>query len=444
MKDIAVKVDGTTTLPAVKFNSMVDELENSIVDTGQTLEGDPSTDKQMQIAMATYASGGDYYTDSGSANAYALNIIGSKQSPHVYFDGMIVRFRPTNANSGASTVNINSLGLKDIVYQDGTTALAGGSLVTTHDALIRYSTSVGKFILLNNNINDLLDVDTTGAVDGSILQRNASGVWVVALGEALPTNYINGLICENASGDTDHDITLNTGKCRDFADTINISVGSAITKQIDANWADGTNNGGFPSSITLTADTDYYYFVISKPDGTANAGFDSSLTATNLLDVSNAGGAGYTKYRRVDAYKTDGSSNIKPKKAFELAGGGIEVVLDVPSMDAISVACPATASLVSLETPTGIKTIAKTSISINSVAGTLYYGLWSSPNISDNAPSVSLYNIAHSQNSSANIALDPSLKPVWTNTSSQGRIRFNVASGLYTVITEGYTDTRLT
>jgi len=326
MKDIAVKVDGTTTLPAVKFNSMVDELENSIVDTGQTLEGAISTDKQIQIAMATYASGSDFYTDSGSANAYALNVVGSKQSPHAYFDGMIARFRPTNANSGASTVNINSLGALPIVYQDGTTALAGGSLVTTHDALIRYSASVGKFILLNNNINDLLDVNTTGAVDGSILQRNAGGIWVVASGSASPTNSISGLICENASGDTAHDITLNTGKCRDFADTINISVGSAITKQIDANWADGTNNGGFPSSITLTTDTWYHFFAIAKPDGSSNAGFDSSLTATNLLDGSNAGGAGYTKYRRVASVLTDGSGNIINGVWKEIAGGGVKFI----------------------------------------------------------------------------------------------------------------------
>ena len=441
MKNIGTKTDLISTLPAEEFNSLNSELKNTIVDTGQTLETGTPTNKQIQIASAIYASGGEFYTDSGSANAYALDVVGSKQSPHAYFDGMLVRFRPTNANSGASTVNVNSLGIKSIVYQDGTTALASGSLVTTHDALLRYNSAVGKFILLNNNLNDLLDVDTTGSTTGSTLEKNGSGVWVAVNGVPLPTGFINGFTCENASGDTDHDITVSTGKARDALDTFNISSTSPITKQIDANWTDGTNNGGFPSSITLTADTWYHFFIISKPDGTANAGFDSSLTATNLLDGSNAGGAGYTKYRRVASVLTDGSSNIINGVWWENGDGSVTFKYLSTILDFTGTAPVGTAGNLSLSVPIGIIVEAIITIGI----------------VSENSAGVATYRVFENTLTDTTVSVDnadllvgttsgtssgSTIKTVYTDTAGQVFHNSSEATGTQKVITQGYIDPR--
>ena len=96
--------------------------------------------------------------------------------------------------------------------------------------------------------------------------------------------------------DTAHDIQITPGFARDSADATNLKRATTLIKQIDANWAEGTNAGGFPSGLTLSNSTWYHFFVIHKTaDGTVDAGFDTSTTASNLL----ADATGYSAYRRV-------------------------------------------------------------------------------------------------------------------------------------------------
>lgn len=117
--------------------------------------------------------------------------------------------------------------------------------------------------------------------------------------------YISGFELENAT-DTEHDIKINTGVCRDQSNKKDIELETTLTKQIDVDWVVGDGNGGFPSGLTLAADTWYHVFVIATYDGTIDAGFDTSLTASNLL--SDAGD--YVYYRRIGSVLTNTSSNI--------------------------------------------------------------------------------------------------------------------------------------
>jgi len=117
--------------------------------------------------------------------------------------------------------------------------------------------------------------------------------------------YISGMLPSNDT-DTDHDISFSIGKCRDSTDAGNMSLSSALVKQIDSDWVVGTGNGGFPSGLSIAIDTWYHLFIIAKTDGTTDAGFDSSITATNLLTDA----TGYTLYRRVGSVRTDATSNI--------------------------------------------------------------------------------------------------------------------------------------
>lgn len=52
-----------------------------------------------------------YGTDTGSANTYAVTV---NPAPTSYVAGMAVTFLATNANTGASTINVNGLGTKTI------------------------------------------------------------------------------------------------------------------------------------------------------------------------------------------------------------------------------------------------------------------------------------------------------------------------------------------
>lgn len=105
--------------------------------------------------------------------------------------------------------------------------------------------------------------------------------------------------------DTEHDIDISAGSIMDSANSSALITGG-LTKQIDASWAAGTNAGGFPSALTLSADTWYRVFLIGKTDGTVDAGFDTSSTAANLLSDA----TGYTLYRRIGSVLTGNTSNI--------------------------------------------------------------------------------------------------------------------------------------
>jgi len=143
------------------------------------------------------------------------------------------------------------------------------------------------------------------------IRNDGSNYYIISetstdLANSLPRGYIDGLTIERDSGDTDHDTKINIGECRNTGDNADMKFLSALVKRIDANWVAGTGNGGFPSALTLSANTWYHVFAIGKTDGTADVGYDTSVTSTNLL----ADATGYTLYRRIASIRTDASLNI--------------------------------------------------------------------------------------------------------------------------------------
>jgi len=149
---ITTKTNGNT-LDASEWNQLA-EIDNAIDSSGLVLTT-AQTD-QLKISMSRYSSGADFYTDGGSANAYVLTSIshgsGKSFAPAGagavnYFNGMRVRFRPANNNSGASTINVSSFGIKDIRRANGTSALTGGELTTATDVILRYDSTNNCFII---------------------------------------------------------------------------------------------------------------------------------------------------------------------------------------------------------------------------------------------------------------------------------------------------------
>lgn len=112
---------------ALFLNSLRAEMNNLISNSGQS----PVTSNlnQLGIATAIMASGSDFYTDSGgSANTYVLSPVAGKSAPNAYFVGMRVRFIVGHTNTGASTVNANGLGVKNLKGRDATSNPAPGDL----------------------------------------------------------------------------------------------------------------------------------------------------------------------------------------------------------------------------------------------------------------------------------------------------------------------------
>lgn len=250
----------------------------------------------------------------------------------------------------------------------------------------------------------------------------------------VPRNYISGLLVSNNTTDSEYDVDISEGECANNDNSGCIKLTTSITKQIDANWGEGTNAGGFPSGLTLNADTWYHVFVISKPDGTVDAGFDTDLSASNLLSDASL----YTKYRRVGSILTDSSSNIVLFNAKALAGGGMHV--DFSSQITETSGTTIAAQAIAVRAPLGIKTKPLfTSYVKAGAAGNdqtpMYLG---DPDVYTSTPPKVNNAIGGGDDSHTTI------NDVFTNTSSQVKILVTGANTpAFALLSKGYIDERI-
>lgn len=120
------------------LNGFKNENNNLILGTGQALS--TSDNQQTHKAVADYSASGDFYTDSGIADAYALDVIGAHIGPPALREGLRIRFIPGNTSTGSSTVNVAGLGVKNI------TATATAGLIVSGERIeLVYNDSSGEF-----------------------------------------------------------------------------------------------------------------------------------------------------------------------------------------------------------------------------------------------------------------------------------------------------------
>jgi hypothetical protein len=201
----------------------------------------------------------------------------------------------------------------------------------------------------------------------------------------LSRGMIDGLEMSVNSTDA-YDLDVQAGNAIDSANGFILKLSSAITKQIDAAWAEGNNAGGFPSNgtsgLTLTNDTWYHVFLIAQSGGTGvDVGFDTNLDASVLLNDDNAGAESYDKYRRIGSIQyVDATTKIRPfvqnGDEFHWEGGSI---LDV---NGVTPAATPSTTLHSLTLPSGVTIAALGNLQVlvdNSGSdGAFYVDLWGS------------------------------------------------------------------
>lgn len=168
MREIAAKTDGTgDLLSANAFNSnFITELQLLVTSAGYTLdpEAGPDTDLTMlSKSILAHVLGGQYFDENGAADAYVLTRSGTLPAVTSYFDGLIVVFNPANDNTGASTVNVDSVGVKSIVTADGS-ALTGGEINADDFVILRYNSGSDYFEIVFSK-----GVITDGTADQLIL-----------------------------------------------------------------------------------------------------------------------------------------------------------------------------------------------------------------------------------------------------------------------------------
>lgn len=111
----------------------------------------------------------NYAVDTGTANTY---LVALPHTPSGYVDGLRVTFRALNTNTGASTINVSSLGVKSIRLTSGA-ALAAGDITVGAPLEIFYSTATGFFHLAPNS-NTAATAAATSASNASTSASNAS------------------------------------------------------------------------------------------------------------------------------------------------------------------------------------------------------------------------------------------------------------------------------
>lgn len=152
MRNIAVKTDNVgDTLAAGAFNTNFGtELEGVCTSADFTLDPEAGPDvntTMLSQSIAAYANAGSQYQDSGAADAYVLAIATNLKSVSEYYDGMMVVFKAGNTNTGASTINVASLGVKDLETEAGV-VLDANAIVADKFYFAVYSLSDDRFELL--------------------------------------------------------------------------------------------------------------------------------------------------------------------------------------------------------------------------------------------------------------------------------------------------------
>ena len=123
------------------LNLRQNEVRGLVESSGQTLS-DVINDQEAK-AVANYAAqAGVFGTDSGVADAYIITQVSPFKAPTALKDGMTIRFRAANVNTGACTVNAFGLTAIAIKKPDGLTNLDAGDIPTTQDTILRYNSSV--------------------------------------------------------------------------------------------------------------------------------------------------------------------------------------------------------------------------------------------------------------------------------------------------------------
>jgi len=290
-----------------------------------------------------------------------------------------------------------------------------------------------------DGITELFYVDS----GGTVVQITTVG----ALKEASiipPRNHISGLVLSNAAV-PNTDITVGIGEAADSTRVNLLERATAITKQIDNPWVPGNDLGGFPTALTLTANTTYHLFLLRKTsDGTTDVGFDDVLNASNLL----ADATDYGKFRRVGSALTDGSSNIKAFVSAEM-GGGVEYEWLNQAADDVNTTSEA-AQNPTTNVPLGISVLGRYGVTIDSAgalgnsrafirlsSGLLSAGLAASNNLRATAAA----------GTTSFAVPGGAMNSVITNTSRRiftDMLKVGAGTYRYHVWTRGYNDPRIT
>jgi hypothetical protein len=250
-------------------------------------------------SVSNYVAGADYYNETGAANAYVLTHLTSPlnfEPITQYFTGCRVRFTPTHANTGASTVNVNGLGVKSIKLPSLGDPKAGDIPAITQTELVYDGT---YFILQNPSTTDRIVIADYSSSGDFYIDSGTADDYILSPKDGYEgiSAYIEGCRVRFIPGND------NTGAC-----TINVNGHGPVNVKL--NGGSDPKAGDIPSGIETTVVYTGSVFIIENPPVTDN------------INVSNYSSAGdfYVDSGTTNTYILSASSGFEPMSSYFIGG----------------------------------------------------------------------------------------------------------------------------
>ena len=245
--------------------------------TTNILKGDGSGNTTSAVSGTDYlAPNADYIVDTGSANAYTTTFIPAITA---LTDGIKYRFKANISNTGASTLNANSLGVTPIVNWYGN-PLVGGEIVASANIEVTYNTSF-------NGGNGAWVIENTIALPpvGSTMRWKTSTApagWLVCGGQAVSRTVYSALfsLLGTTYGAGDGSSTFNLPNS---TDRMNIGAGNLY----------GLGQTGGSTDAIVVSHTHTATSVVTDPShshGTSAGGNYVFLNGGNIVAGTAGGG----------------------------------------------------------------------------------------------------------------------------------------------------------
>ena len=247
-------INDTTTPWVFNIYDGTDDIPIGTINIATNLFSLPSTAQELIIT-------------TGSANAYLATL---SPAPTAYSVGLTVRCQFNIVNTDASTINVNSLGVKNIKHQDGS-ALSDGDLV-------------GIFILVYDGINFVLilnnvtmsqaeaEAGTSTAIRKVTAQRMAQAI--AALGQSGSPKTRNCVLNQDP-------VTQGTSTRTGMSSTIYEGNGTSQSIDADVDMATGDLGGLTIAKNRDQADT----WIWTDTVRTAGETLTSETTAAEITDA---------------------------------------------------------------------------------------------------------------------------------------------------------------
>lgn len=233
------------------FGTQASPIPLSYLDTNYT---------QLTGALNDSVTYSNFLVDIGTANTYVVNFPGSVTTS--YTAGLLIQVAIANTNTGASTINVNSLGTKNIVNTNGS-ALVAGQLPANGIALLQYDGA--SFQLLND--------PSAGQVLPSPLPVSQGGTGI----STVPTN--GQLLIGNGTNYTAANLTAGSG-------ALITNAAGSIT--IATTGATGLPTFVLVSATTVTAVSGAHYALSNAAASTLT--LPATPSAGDLVWVTGANG----------------------------------------------------------------------------------------------------------------------------------------------------------